>query len=202
MLRVVGLLSGPQADRPTHAARTRTRVHGQAHTAPEISTHPGTSLHTPRLGLLSHTNRPQHSDSNHRLPRYERDRRQPSRGAGGFIGYSSVKSVVNTPVPNVRLSRAVGLNHAPVSPHLVWAWRASTCRRRQCGRAHTFCHCPNVARGHFAHGESLGCFFSSQTITSSRSSRAKAASSFASLALTWPGASYSAVFRLARQVSR
>ena len=41
-----------------------------------------------------HTNSPQHSDFNHRLHRYEPDRRQQSRGAGGFIGYSSVKSVV------------------------------------------------------------------------------------------------------------
>ena len=57
-------------------------------------------------------------------------------------------------------------------------------------------------RDHGAQGEKLGCFFSSQAITSSRSSRAKAASSFASLALTCPGASYSAVLRLARQVSR
>lgn len=112
-------------------------VDGPAHTEPEISTHFGTCLHTPRLGLRSHTDRPKQSDVNLRLHRYEPDRRQQSRGASGFIGYSSVKSVVNTPVPKVRLSRAVGINHAPVSPHLIWTWRAPTCLRRQCGRAHT-----------------------------------------------------------------
>ena len=55
------------------------------------------------------TNSPKHSDFNHRLHRYEPDRRQQSRGAGGFIGYSSVKSVVKTSVPKVRVSRAVGI---------------------------------------------------------------------------------------------
>jgi hypothetical protein len=58
--------------------------------------------------------------------------------------------------------------------------------------------CPD----HADHGDSVGCFVSSHATTTSRSSRAKAASSLASLALTCPGASYSAVFRLARQVSR
>lgn len=55
---------------------------------------------------------------------------------------------------------------------------------------------------HADHGDSVGCFVSSHATTTSRSSPAKAASSLASLALTCPGASYSAVFRLARQVSR
>ena len=57
-----------------------------------------------------HTNRPKHSEFNDRLHRYEPDRRQQSRGADGFIGYSSVKSVVNTPVSKVRLSGAFGIS--------------------------------------------------------------------------------------------
>ena len=63
---------------------------------------------------LTDPNSPKHSDFNHRLHSYEPDRRQPSRGAGGFIGYSSQignPSEVAAGVPACRSGRRV------VEPH-------------------------------------------------------------------------------------